>query len=414
MSGAAGKRHQSGKTTARIELMSTFEELHNKEDLLNPDNLPSLDSDQKIDLLIEAVRMVNNKFIKVHEMVNDASDGLDPRFTDCEDRVQLMAEENKQLRFELDIVKGLLVKAEEDKKSLKDKVTMLTAQSMKDNIVINGICGDEATEDTAQATQDFLNDKMGLEFPSTQIRSARRFGGYIHGKPEIPRPIRVQVHPDLRELIFANVGKLKGKKNERKRSYNISKQLPEQWMEERRQLNAEVQKVKKANEQKGEDQQKDDITVKNRILYVNRVPQKKVPFPAPGPVDLFPDKTEQDKLDKIKYATSTVVEESGSAFQAFAIKLQSITEVKRAYVRVRQLHPGASHVIAAYSIKSYEGHQDDFEHGASHRLLNVIANNSFNNIAVYVVRYHQGPNLGPKRHQLYEKVATEALARIKK
>ena len=63
-------------------------------------------------------------------------------------------------------------------------------------------------------------------------------------------------------------------------------------------------------------------------------------------------------MEKMKLSSSALVEENGSVFQAYALKLQSMTEVKRAYIKVRQLHPGAAHVVAAYSLKNNEGAQD--------------------------------------------------------
>ena len=45
--------------------------------------------------------------------------------------------------------------------------------------------------------------------------------------------------------------------------------------------------------------------------------------------EIFVDKAEQDKLDKICFAASAAIEENGSSFQAFALKLQSLTEIKK-------------------------------------------------------------------------------------
>ena len=72
---------------------------------------------------------------------------------------------------------------------------------------------------------------MCLEIDEEHIISARRIGKGMPGKPEIPRPILVQVHPTLREQILGNLKNLKGKVNDRKRSYRITKQLPDEWIE---------------------------------------------------------------------------------------------------------------------------------------------------------------------------------------
>ena len=83
----------------------------------------------------------------------------------------------------------------------------------------------------------------------------------------------------------------------KKKEYRIMKQLPDQWIEENRQLQAQVAKAKKANEAKDETQGKDNIQVINRTLYINKTPQKKVFLEAPTAGDIFVDKHEQDKMD---------------------------------------------------------------------------------------------------------------------
>ena len=414
MSGAAGKRHQSGKTSARHTLMSALEDILNKETTIDMEEVQKMDAGTQITTLTQAIIDMNTKFVAVHNIINDASDGLEPRITDCDKRTMLISEENKQLRFELDMIKGLFIKSEAENVALKEKVTALSALHMKDNIIINGLCNDENAEDPVESVQVFLEEVMCLEVAQQHIFTARRMGSGVPGKPDIPRPMLVHVHPTLRELIFSNLQNLKGKLNDRQKPYCISKQLPEQWIEEKRQLNSSFQKAKKINENKKDGEQKDEIQIKGRTLYINKVPQKKTFLLAPKPADLFVDRNEQDKLDKIKFTVSVDVEDSGSTFKSYATKLQSITEVKRAYIRVKQIHPSATHIVAAYNMKGGNGFQDDREYGEGHRLLDIISRNTYQNTAVFIVRYHEGPNLGPRRHQLYERVTTEALARTKK
>ena len=126
------------------------------------------------------------------------------------------------------------------------------------------------------------------------------------------------------------------------------------------------------------------------------------------------DKQEQDKIDRMKLYAYSPVEEKGSKFTAFAIKLQSLTEVRRAYVKMHQLYPEASHIMAAYLIKNYEGYQDDREFGAAVKILKTLKQHqNIPNIAIYVVRQHDGTHIGPRRHTLIEKVVTEVIAKFK-
>ena len=175
MSGAAGKRHQSGRTTRQILMASLLDDL-NAEDPLNQDEYQSAETEEKFKLLQSAIETINGRFAIVHNMVNDASDGLDARAIDSDKRLMSLSSENKQLQFELDMIKGLFVKSEAENEILRKKVTQLTAQSMQNNIVVNGLCNDESTENPVETITEFLEEKLNLEFPHQDIVMARRFG----------------------------------------------------------------------------------------------------------------------------------------------------------------------------------------------------------------------------------------------
>ena len=67
--------------------------------------------------------------------------------------------------------------------------------------------------------------------------------------------------------------------------------------------------------------------MKKGKLYINKKEQKLQTLRAPRAADVFVDKHEQDKIDKIKMKNSTPIEEKDSRFTAFATKLQSIHEI---------------------------------------------------------------------------------------
>ena len=376
-----GKRRH---ITSTSNLMSSLEELLNKENLIDIEEVNKAQNlEKKMEMIVQAILNVNNKFSTVHDMFNEANDGIDPRTSDCEDKLATLAEENKQLRFELDLVKGMHSKLEFENASLKAKVTALTAQQMKNNLTFAGLINDEANEIPIDVVSDFLTEKMHLDFPKSQVISARRIGFPTMNKPRL---MVAELHPDLKQLILSNVKALKGVHNENGKPYSIFKQLLDQWAEERRQVQEAVKKARNENDKKPETQEKDIIEVKKGKLYINKKEQKLQTLRAPRAADVFVDKQEQDKIDKIKMKNSTPIEEKDSRFTAFATKLQSIHEVRRAYVKMRQLYPSAAHIMAAYVLKnSNEGHQDDQEHGSSVKILKTLKDQSVNNMAVFVV-----------------------------
>ena len=77
MSGAAGKR--CNITSRSGGLMSSLEELLNKENLLDEEEIVKVPLEKKFEILVQAILNVNNKFSTVHEMFNEANDRIDPR-----------------------------------------------------------------------------------------------------------------------------------------------------------------------------------------------------------------------------------------------------------------------------------------------------------------------------------------------
>ena len=223
--------------------------------------------------------------------------------------------------------------------------------------------------------------------------------------------MKVQLHSDLRELVLANKKNLKGKKNANKHFYSVCKLLPDEWSEQRRELQQAVFKAHHANDNKDETQEKDRIEIKNRTLFINKVPQKKLLQP-PKIADLFPERGEQEKIDRMKLYSSAMATAESSSFNAHVIKTQSTTEVRCGYVKVKQMFPQAAHIMAAFTIKNnIEGYQDDREFGAAVRILETINGTGTPNIAVYVVRDYDGTHIGPRRHVLIETVVKEAIAK---
>ena len=156
---------------------------------------------------------------------------------------------------------------------------------------------------------------------------------------------------------------------------------------------------------------KSKIEVKNKKVFIDREEVVKYLQPVTCP-ELFPDKVEKDKQEKIKLAAADPIEYDHSVFQAFAYKTGQIHEVRRAYRKIKRLNPAADHVIAAYTLRGHKGHQDDDEHGTSYRLLQKLIDEEVNNVAVYVVRSHGGVNLGPKRFELINQCGLQAVNRL--
>ena len=144
-------------------------------------------------------------------------------------------------------------------------------------------------------------------------------------------------------------------------------------MEQNREIQDNV-KIQKELDKSLPPGQRSKIEVKNKTVIVDGHATEKQLLP-PQPMEMFADKLERDKHDKIKFAVSDTNSLQGSEFIAFAFKTGQFNEVKRAYHKIRTLHPSVDHIIAAYNLKNVSGYQDDEEYGASSKLLKYLKEN---------------------------------------
>ena len=385
-------------------------------DLINHEEFEIAEGDAKLDLILTVLDTINSRFEIMHNIINEASDGLDPRLDtvnetakDNSDRLEALEVENAQLRKEAEILKGVIFKYDTEIASMWDKLTKLTTRSMANNVIISGIEDDKQDpkeESCKSKVKTFLTKTLKVEHEDKHIQVAHRLGKFKDGKN---CSMVVRCHPVLKDKILSNKKKLKGKKNKDNQAYFIEQQLPDQWTEEKREC---FQYIKKAKKEAKDDEEDVDIEVKDRVVYINKQPMRKYLTP-PKPRDLFVDKHEQDKIDKIKQYHSDPITEMGSTFQAFAVKCSSITEVKRAYVKMRQMYPNAAHILAAYRIRNGDGYQDDREYGAANKVLKLMEENQAQNMAIFVVRQYDGQHIGPKRHIIIKQATLELLAAMK-
>ena len=246
-----------------------------------------------------------------------------------------------------------------------------------------------------------------MTLQDTQIEATHRIGQFQGGGN---CQIVVRRDATLKTQALKKSKKLKDQKNELGKPIYINKQLPEQYIEANRVIWEQIKDAKDTASEEGLDEPM--IEVKKQVVYVNKQPIKKF-LHMPKGADLFIDKSEQKKIDKIKLYNSDTHTEKGSSFTAFGAKCSSITEVRRTYVKMKQLFPEASHGLAAYVIKNGSGYEDDREFGASSKMLKTLKAQGCTNTAIYIVHRYGGTPLGPKQHEMIEKRVLEAIARMK-
>lgn len=393
--------------------------------MLKKEDWQGKNQSHKLDSVFDSI----NKLYSVYEQVSqriqpleiaifDKTDGILPQLQGLADyakeadtRVDSLMKENISLKEELEVVKGILHKQSKQITALQGRQAHQTARSMADNIVFTGLLGDssEADNTVAQAlVTEFLEEKLEIEFEQHDILVTHWMGQYVKDKH---RPIITRVRPNLRKNILDNTTKLANKLNEMGRPYSVNLQLPEMLAEQKREVR-QIIKERKDAEKSLDETSKSKILVRNNNVYINGQLQRKLLKP-PTITQLFEtsdgEKKQMKKL-KIKYTQPKPMK--NSEFMGAACVVNNMNEVHLAYKKLFLKFPGVDHIVAGFSCEGKEGYQDDSEFSAGFRVLNVIRDTKFTNVAVFVIREYGGQHLGPARFTTIREVAEEALQLI--
>ena len=350
----------------------------------------------------------------IQEALDDEQSGALPRLRDAEtaisdlqERIDTLESQKVVMQDELFTLKGV-VQVHDRKHTATDKrVIDLTAHSMKNNIIIHGLDGDEGVqkEKCIDSAKRFFEEKMLMEIHDKEILVAHRMGQKRTVKP---RPMIVRCSYPLRSRIFDYTKNLKDRKNNHDEFYRVTMQLPEPLFTQNQEKRQKMADVKKLNSTL-EDHKKIKMEVKGGLLYLNGKAQKKhISPPTVADIVNVPEDI-QAKMDNIKFEQSDTVSDKGSYFTGFATKASNSTEVRLAYKRIKQIVPEADHIVMVYSVKQYLGCHDNGEHAAGMKLQRILMDRNTKDTVVFVMRVFGGIHIGPKRFILIEKVARQAL-----
>ena len=436
----------SGQDTSSDEQDHSKEQQIQEVPVIKMKDFSAVDMEEKLNLLMVAINKINTSFHHKFEELNiktfSAQNALEPRITDCETmlanhadvfndekegvlprlcdakddivdlkaRIENLEEEKAKMQDEIFALKGYIQVQDNKMHQIESKVIDLTARSMKNNILINGIAGDPGNnkEECKEKALAFMRTHMKLEINDDEIIAAHRIGRNTTSKP---RAMVVKCAHDLHTTIFGYSKNLKGLKNEHGDYYRVSSQLLEPLNTQNRERREKIAATHKLNETL-DSKDKIKIEVKGNMLLLNGKPQKKyVTPPTIREMMAIPPEV-QVKMDKIILHESEMVKEKDSSFVGYAAQASSATDVRLAYKKVRQIAPDADHIMMAYAIKQHSGYHDDGEHMAGKRISSILADRVTTNTVIFVSRIYGGVHLGPKRFLLIEKVAREALNKL--
>ena len=278
---------------------------------LDQESFNKLPQQEKMGSIISTLNGLCLKLEEIDVQNNHDTDGLAVKIETIQTQQDETSEKMTKANKENVILHGLVQRQFMQIRDLNEKVAMLTARSMKSNVTISTLEGDNIKERARDTVIKFLKEKVEIDVEESEILVAHRIGKYWKDQKR-PRIMVVRCIPELKDRILDNASNLKEKTNSKGDSYYINKQLPERIMEQNREIRQTIRDIKE-REEKLPARDKSKIEVHNKVVYTDGKPVMKELL-APEPLELFPNDMEKEKLGKIHLSASDVVSESGSDF----------------------------------------------------------------------------------------------------
>ena len=298
------------------------------------------------------------------------------------------------------------IKQDQDISALMGQVQKCESRIQKGTMTISGLKKQE-DEDPKGRVIKFLQENMKIRTP-IDVKTAYRLTKF---------KIAFQLSdPNKIGTIFEHAKNLKGQKNDDNKYYRIEELLPDHQQEAKNRM----RDIKKENERMPFTHQSILSTQKGK-LYIGEG-ENKIEWEPPiqaEPVKnyLLMNKGQEEQLDAVPLMSGPSKAKEGSKFLSFAAEVNTINDVKTLYKKLKTEHQMATHIIGAYRIFGQEHHLlqsfcDDGEHGGGRRMLNILKEEGIFNLAIFVVRYKDGKNIGKARFEIITELTKMIIARM--
>ena len=224
-----------------------------------------------------------------------------------------------------------------------------------------------------------------------------------------PMVITLQNQQD-KIAIFNNLGKLKGLVNEDDKPFFFSHYMSANHKEQR----IREDEIILANNQLP---QKDQIDMERKggVLYIESEPYRKSVEPPTVNEILALSKQDFQSTMAIDLAQGIKIREKNNSFTGYAVSVNDVQEVKKAFTKVNIEHASAKHTICAFRIpglRNYNANDyvDDGDSGCGRALLNWMEDSDITCKAIFVVRYGEKLPNSTKCFECYLAAASSAIA----
>ena len=211
-------------------------------------------------------------------------------------------------------------------------------------------------EDPVVETTTFLRNIMSVQVNDGDIVMASRMPGTITVRikgnlVKLPPQMFVQVTCHLQKRIAANMSELDDKTDPTDgHFYKVKQQVPNAVQGARQHFNPVVADVQQKNKGRSK-KERIPFYFQGTDLFVGGKKVKQLVNPPSHAEILNITSEEQKQLNDINPPILARDEKDGSKFYAFAMRVYDVRFVRKAYLRLRQLHLAANHVMLAFRVE---------------------------------------------------------------
>ena len=150
---------------------------------------------------------------------------------------------------------------------------------------------------------------------------------------------------------------------------------------------------------------------KNGLAIQGETYKKRVSEPTPKDI-VDQDPADLKEILDMETKFSEPMEKEKSIFQGYIASVSSFVEIRKLYIKLRLLQPGARHIVCAYNIKNdsdpdyyTQNYCDDGEAGAGKIVLEVLKKYNLLNRVIFITRKYGGLRMGSERFECYSNMA---------
>ena len=275
---------------------------------------------------------------------------------------------------------------------------------MRENIIIHNVKEGGAHEDVQAIAVNALRTN-GYNLDGVEFDRIHRSGSLSQKKPRmiIAKPSKFK---DTQRLLATRLP------HDRKQGAWISPQFTEKVRETRRQLGEMASSIKKTHPNATVSLKFTTLTVNNNRLMP--------PFIIPKPTEvLLRSKSENAKLESVKFSKILQKSELGSTFTARSTPVLNLNEVRQAY-QALLLDPetlSVTHNIAGYVLPNgSSAYADDGDFGMGRIITQAMEQigDKARGYAVFVTRQYGGNKLGFKRFDIVKELTLNLFSSVAK